>query len=140
MRSYFTSIYAARPESAETIRLAVGDLLGPAMPPDELGDLMLGVGEAVANAIAHGRGPIQVHVELTERQATVRVRDCGDGFDPELLHSTGHMPELDAESGRGLHVIRQVSDSLGTYLGRGCTVSITKSLGPSRVFEPKRPD
>jgi anti-sigma regulatory factor (Ser/Thr protein kinase) len=107
----------------------VTHLLGGRLPADDMDDLLQSVGEAVANAIQHGRGLIRVHVELTDHQATVRVRDSGNGFDPELLKADDLCSGPGAESGRGLHIMRQMSDSVSAYSGAGCTVSITKSLG-----------
>jgi anti-sigma regulatory factor (Ser/Thr protein kinase) len=140
MRSPWSDTFAATPETAARVRATVADLLGPSMPPDDLFELRVSVGEAVANAIEHGRGPIQIDIELTARQATVTVSDRGNGFDPKHLGATGSAPSLDAESGRGLYIMRQMSDSLAADDGRGCAVSIVKSFVPSRLCDPEPAD
>ena len=120
----------------------VADLLGPHMASDALDDLQQGLGEAVANAIQHGAGPfIQVHVEVTDRQATVRVRDMGNGFDLNRIRRDDPCPAAEAESGRGLHIIKQMSDRVAAYIGPGCIVSISKELhnGSSRPIRSSRP-
>jgi len=136
MRGFCARGFQAHPESAEQIRAWVVGLLQDSVSPDELGELLQGVSEAVANAIRHGSGPIQMHVEVTERAATVRVRDCGGGFDPKLL-TYNACPAPHAESGRGLFIMRQVCDSIGAYVGNsGCMVSLTKALGRRVGTEP----
>ena len=109
------------------------------MPAKELRDLMVGVGEAVANAIQHARGPLRVDVELTECEAAVTISDCGGGLDLERLRTADVTAPLDAESGRGLYIMRQMCDSVVVDQGRGCTVTITKSFGPGEPHGTRPP-
>jgi len=133
MTTYWTRIYERQPESAGAIRAMIVNLLAPSMTGDDLDDLLQGVGEAVANAIQHGAGLMQVHVELTDHQVTVRVRDSGMGFDLKRLKTTADCPMPSAETGRGLYIMRQVSDSMAAYTGHGCLVSITKSFNGGSI-------
>jgi len=125
MRGYWTRIYPAEPMSAPLIRADVEGLLEPLFQPDELGLLLLAVGEAVANAVRHGAGPVQAHVEVSDNKVVVRVRDCGPGFDANRLYDAEPSP-LDAESGRGLYVIKRATDQVIVTVDHGTVVAMTR--------------
>ena len=129
--------FECEPESAALIRATVNELLRNSMPSADLRELMVGVGEAVANAIEHGRGPIHVDVEVGSDEATVTVGDFGAGIDPERLGASRTPAALDAESGRGLYLMSQMCDSVVVRQNRGCTVSIAKQFGPGRPRPPR---
>jgi anti-sigma regulatory factor (Ser/Thr protein kinase) len=139
MRNRWTHSFAAVPQSAPQIRALVTDLLHAAVPPDDLRQLMVGVGEAAANAVEHGRGPIHVVVELTACMATVTISDCGDGMDPGRLGAGSGTPSLDAESGRGLYIMSRVCDSVTVGRDHGCMVSIAKRFRPVEPMNGARP-
>jgi len=124
VRGYWTHLYPALPASAPLVRADVESLLRPLFEPDELGLLLLAVGEAVANAVRHGKGPLQAHVEVSEHNVVVRVRDGGSGFDSRRLYEAEPSP-LDAESGRGLYVIKRAADQVIVTVDHGTVVAIT---------------
>jgi anti-sigma regulatory factor (Ser/Thr protein kinase) len=79
--------------------------------PSLVDSCVLTVSELVTNALRHGLPPVNLLVR--RRRDDVRI-DVGDAR-PEPLDA-GHYPVADAlaESGRGLDIIRQVSDELGS--------------------------
>lgn len=66
--------------------------------------------EAVVNAIVHGHRedgrPLQVEVHLESGRLEARVHDSGPGF----VFSTVDLAPMDAEHGRGLFLMRHMSD------------------------------
>ncbi|HEY9179966.1 MAG TPA: SpoIIE family protein phosphatase [Candidatus Baltobacteraceae bacterium] len=65
-------------------------------------------GELIGNVVRHAPGPIEVHVEWNGEQPVLHVIDRGRGFlrDPALP------PDVLSESGRGLYIVSQLTDSL----------------------------
>lgn len=83
-------------------------LAGPA-----LFDLLLAVGEALANAVKHGSprreaDRVWIRVGLAERGVMVEVRDQGPGF----MASRICHPEAHESSGRGIPFMRALLDDL----------------------------
>lgn len=77
--------------------------------------------EGFTNAVKHAHKnlsietPIDVEVNVTPEQIEIRVWDSGDVFDlNQKLESQTQTPDLDAFSGRGLTLIRQLVDQF-TY-------------------------
>jgi serine/threonine-protein kinase RsbW len=89
---------------------------------DELA-LRLALQEALANAVVHGCGSDpskSVHCLAgidAELGILVKVRDEGPGFDVRRLPSPLDGAGLQADHGRGLHLIRQLMDEV--WLGGG---------------------
>nr|WP_235915504.1 ATP-binding protein [Puerhibacterium puerhi] len=72
---------AAGPVAIEVV--VVGDC-----PPTEATTALLqATREALVNAVAHGRPPVTVYLEVTDVAAEVFVRDRGDGFDMATIAS-----------------------------------------------------
>ena len=118
--------YPPDPLSARRIRAAIERVLAPYLAPDALADVLLAAGEAVANAIKHGGGSVEIRVEVTERSVRVCVRDSGPGFDPVKLEQARLPSPSDAESGRGLYIIRQTADRAAVTVDDGTTVEIVR--------------
>ena len=66
-------------------------------------------GELVGNVVRHAPGPISIDLCWQEGVAILHVRDQGPGFD-----WSGHpqLPNVLAESGRGLFIVQTVARSL----------------------------
>lgn len=95
-------------------------------------DIMLAVGEAVANAIRHGApegGESQFTVSCiaTPEKLCVSVSDSGSGFSPDDLPSVHQAAMM--ESGRGVHCINAAMDDVSFHFEAGTTVRMVK-LGP----------
>jgi anti-sigma regulatory factor (Ser/Thr protein kinase) len=69
------------------------------------------VSELVTNALKHGLPPVSLLVRRSKDDVRIDVGDAR----PETLDATHQpYPEELAESGRGLDIIRQVSDDAGS--------------------------
>jgi anti-sigma regulatory factor (Ser/Thr protein kinase) len=93
----------------ETVETLATNLLGP----QRLADLQLVVSELVANAVQHGRGVVDVTIEL-DGAGGVRgeVRDEGDGV--EAVRSAD---EHTLEGGIGLPVVARLASRWGAVPG-----------------------
>ena len=88
---------------------------------DALHWVSVAVRESVINAIKHGNAGDEnkrVHVEFTPLEATtprgiaIRVRDEGEGFDPDTLPDPLAPENLLKASGRGIFLIRSFMDEV----------------------------
>ena len=100
-----------REDGLAAARGRVEELLGTVgFSPDDLYDMCLAVGEALGNAIDHTcEGGILATVSAYPDRAIVEVTDCGQGFSLEA--DEPEVP-LSAERGRGLKLMRLLTDSL----------------------------
>lgn len=102
-----------REEYAATVRLQAEAIARRVLfSEEEIYDIITAVGEVCDNAIEHGRSDRGIDVEyaMTPSEFRVEVRDYGSGFDP-----TGRgdeVPDLLAESGRGIFLMKNLMDTL----------------------------
>jgi PAS domain S-box-containing protein len=101
----------AVPPVAESVasvrRFAHNALTSWDIPVAVIGDLILVVSELVTNAILHSRSPIELRLSRTSDRIVVAVHD-GSTAVPRRLQSN-----LEAEHGRGLHLVSAISDQWG---------------------------
>ncbi|XUZ24685.1 ATP-binding protein [Streptomyces sp. RMIT01] len=134
-------------------RFLLGTMETAGVDPDISFDLSVALSEACANAVEHGgdrtvlgepgdfgtgrpaadSGQYRVTAYLDGETCRIEVTDSGPGFPSRrelrpAAHS--HRAETDAESGRGLDLIEQLSDHVqfGNRPGRGAVVSFDKAL------------
>ena len=91
------------------VRREVGELIGGWLHRDDAQFASeLAFGELIANAVRHAPGPVRV-IASTDGNGTARlvIEDSGNGFTPD---ARAHDPY--AESGRGLSLVRSVTDDL----------------------------
>lgn len=92
-------------------------------------DVELALAEACANVLTHaGPGDVyDVDVLIGPYNCVIKVVDVGDGFDTSNLP---RMSDSDAESGRGVGMMRAVMDEvrLTSEPERGTVVQLVKSL------------
>jgi anti-sigma regulatory factor (Ser/Thr protein kinase) len=94
-----------------TARRVVRDTLTGWRLPTLVNSCVLTVSELVTNALRHGLPPLGLRVR--RRVGGVRI-DVNDAR-PEPLDTNGQPQPADlAESGRGLGIVRQVADDLGS--------------------------
>ncbi|MEY3443843.1 MAG: hypothetical protein RLZZ519_2124 [Bacteroidota bacterium] len=94
----------------------IRDFLG--FKDDVFGNVMIAVTEAVNNSIRHGnRGDDSKLVRikcasLNPYRIMMAVEDEGNGFDPETLPDPTAPENMLRESGRGVFLMRQLSDEI----------------------------
>jgi len=91
----------------------VASRLDDELDRDRLDDAVLLVSELVTNSILHGelgdQGWIDVTVKVRSEAVRVEVADSGSGFG-----ATRHeLPPPDRTDGRGLYLVRELSDRCG---------------------------
>lgn len=141
VRLEFTSAF----EMLDAVQV-VGDHIGRGMGLDEETVHWVGVAlrESVINAIKHGnRSDVAKHVfvdfETTAAQdapaLTIRVRDQGEGFDPDRLADPLAPENLLKASGRGIFLIRTFMDEveLERVPQGGMEIRMTKRVPPARA-------
>ncbi len=132
-------------------RFLLGTMETAGVDPDISFDLSVALSEACANAVEHGgdrtvlgemgdsgpgrpcadSGQYRVTAYLDGEKCRIEVSDSGPGFPVRrALRPAAHSPQADAESGRGLDLIQQLSDHVqfGNRPGRGAVVSFDKVL------------
>ena len=112
-----------RPDTAPGRRGSIGAWTGR----DDAGfGSQLAFGELIANVVRHAPGPVRVLASTDgDRLATLVVEDNGAGF-----RTADRGPDPYAETGRGLGLVRAVSD--------GVEIGLT-ALGGTRVTVTFRP-
>ena len=92
-------------------RLAAQILRAFGVATDNIHDVELAITEACANVIQHAVDSegYEVSIELAADRCAITVLDRGDGFDSTLV---GNQEDDDAESGRGLTLMRALVDNL----------------------------
>ncbi len=111
-------------------RLRVDSLAGSVgIGEDARSDIMLAVGEAVANAVEHGNGndpngSFTVRCVATPGRVLVSISDDGPGFRPDDLPSIEEALLL--ERGRGVHCMSAVMDEVRFDFSCGTTVRMAK--------------
>ncbi|MFC8451269.1 anti-sigma factor RsbA family regulatory protein [Kitasatospora sp. NPDC057223] len=83
-----------------------------ALPAARAADLVLAIGEAAANSLAHGGGQGRLRLWVAEGCAVAEVRDAGRCTDPLAGRSRPSLTQ--AEGGRGLWMIHQLCDLVET--------------------------
>ena len=78
--------------------------------PSLLDPLLLVVSELVGNAVRHGQAPIRMLLRRTGLGVRVEVHDDAAAATPEPPAS---LPDLDAESGRGLYLVDAMASESG---------------------------
>ncbi|WP_327728835.1 ATP-binding protein [Streptomyces sp. NBC_00487] len=117
-------------------RLLIGTMETAGVDPDVSYDLSIALSEACANAVEHGGAvpagatteAYRVTAYLDGEKCRIEVADSGPGFPHRHPVRPAH---TDAESGRGLCLIRELADHvhIGNKPGRGgAIVSFDKIL------------
>jgi serine/threonine-protein kinase RsbW len=93
---------------------------------DTTGNLMLLLSEAVTNAIVHGnkldeKKKVEVEVQINSNKIISTVKDQGNGFDPQAANDPLKEENLLKDSGRGIFLIQEISDSID-YLDNGTKI------------------
>lgn len=94
---------------------------------EEVADIRLAAGEALSNAVEHGRSPrsngFSVRCTFSEDELTIEVRDNGEGFSIEGKRDETPMEQR--SRGFGIYLMRRLMD--GVHFDRnGTTVRLTR--------------
>lgn len=94
----------------------------------------MALGEAMINAIKHGHKfdsskPVEVLIRIGETSFYARIKDQGNGFDPDTVPDPSADANLDKTSGRGVALIRNFVDSV-SYNAAGNAIEFRKSKSP----------
>ena len=119
-----------REEFAATVRLQAEAIARRVLFSDEeIYDIITAVGEVCDNAIEHGRTDLGIEVDymMTASEFRVEVKDFGSGFDPSGRGD--EPPDVFAESGRGIFLMKNLMDTLEiqSEIGRGTKIIMAKS-------------
>lgn len=104
------------------------------MDPSDSDDLGIVTTELVNNAIHHGNKSdpskkVRVTFSVSSEKIIVRIKDQGEGFNPEKLKDPLAPENLLSESGRGIFLIRALMDSLDfTFHPDGTETIAVKNL------------
>ena len=116
------------PRSAGLVRDGVCAFArGRGICEDDVSALVTALGEALANAIEHSRadGPIEIHCEVGIDQIVATVRDGGVGFEGDHPAAVDlELPGSDAERGRGLPIMRRLTDTFAIHSVPGGGTSV----------------
>ena len=109
----------------------------------EESDVELALREALNNAVVHGNG-LEAHKLVQVRcrcepgkGVTISVLDQGQGFNPEAVPDPLASENLEAEHGRGIHLMKLVMDEVSFKRG-GAEVHMRKLPTPSWLLRRDR--
>ncbi len=130
-----------QPHLCQVVREAIVDFARThGVDDDDLTLFLTALGEALANAIEHSgaNGPVEVECRIGSDRIVATVQDSGRGFASDLT-DVPELPDCTSERGRGLPIMRRLSDifALNSQLGKGTAVVVGRYLradgGPEMV-------
>lgn len=127
--SELSTMVEADMAAVRTARQFVRSMLADHTTLEICNDLMLGTSELVTNAVEYGTGSaIQVTVRVADGRAAVTVTSAG-GSDAIGSTTDWHVAGADARSGRGLGIVRAVSDEVSVNDSDGAvSITITRAI------------
>lgn len=126
----------SRFEHIDLIQIVVDDALARlGLDEDSRHWVGIAVREGVANAIKHGNRQdpekeVEVELAIEGDQAVIRIEDCGEGFDPDLVGDPLSPENLLKPNGRGIFYMRSFMDeiSYSERPGGGTVVTLKKRI------------
>lgn len=118
---------ANEPANASEMRSFVCDFLEAAKVPGHVIDeILMAVGEVVANACRHGRiesrpGIVEIHCDRSDSHVSIQICDDGPGFDVDRVLRSG-VPDILSQGGRGFFLMRQLMDKVDIESNHSGTV------------------
>jgi len=87
------------------------------VPDEKLSDVLLAVTEATTNAMIHANKSdlnkkVIIDAEVIDSKLIVKVKDEGEGFDPEEIPDPTEPENLLRDHGRGIFLMRVYMDNL----------------------------
>lgn len=130
----FSLALPSRALSISLIRRMLGDALrGLGVSDDCIADILVATSEACTNVIRHSRASsrYQVVATIDDDTCILQVIDFGRGFpEPGRADDTTESPDDEAESGRGIRIMRALVDDLDfdSVAEEGTVVHLQKRL------------
>jgi serine/threonine-protein kinase RsbW len=95
---------------------------------DNYGNILIGITEAVNNAIHHGNksnplAEVKVSFSIDEKELTFIVEDEGAGFDYDSLPDPTDPKNIEKPHGRGVFLMKNLSDDI-SFIDDGSTVKM----------------
>ena len=122
------------PANASDMRSFVADFMSGAQITEDVADeILMAVGEVVANACRHGLrttgiGEVGLRCEVHDSLIAIAITDDGPGFDVESVIQAG-VPDLLSSGGRGFFLMRQLMDRVDVdSSAAGTTVVLERKL------------
>ena len=97
-------------------------------------DFAIAVTEIVNNAIHHGNinnkeKKVYINIRIVKSKLEASIKDEGNGFNPDQIGNPLDPQNLMKESGRGIFLIKQLTDSLDyNFSDNGTEIIITKNI------------
>ncbi|HEX2968059.1 MAG TPA: ATP-binding protein [Bacteroidales bacterium] len=96
---------------------------------DCYGKILVSTIEGVNNAIIHGNKSdsgkkVSVEFRCSENEFIVKIKDDGDGFNPERIPDPTLPENIEQLNGRGIFLMKRLADSI-KYSKKGNTVTMT---------------
>ncbi len=97
-------------------------------------DFAIAVTEIVNNAIHHGNKnnkekKVTINIRILESKLEAHIKDEGSGFNPEQIGNPLDPKNLMKESGRGIFLIKQLTDGVDyNFTDKGTETIITKII------------
>ncbi|WP_101789742.1 ATP-binding protein [Nonomuraea indica] len=105
---------------------------------ERLGDFVMAVNECLVNVVAHAGGRGRVRLGVEGSSLFCEITDSGPGIPQRFLDDTG-LPEPSQMGGRGIWLIRRLTDGAAFATGpAGTTVLMVMRL-PRDAAPPARP-
>lgn len=112
MHNSYQKIVKSDPNLIPEVNEFIFDILKSVLSDKEkLGNLNLAVSEAIANAMVHGNKldpnkNVVVTLDLSDDIVELRIKDNGNGFDPNSVPDPTTPENILKDSGRGIHIMR----------------------------------
>lgn len=130
----------ACPETAAAARSRVEEVIS-SMPfsKNQAQDILIAVGEAIANAIRHGclcnrNLRISIKCVAGPDRLSIDITDPGAGFLPEIIPD--HKPDSLIEGGMGIYMMRQLMDEVSFKFDGSTTVRLVKHVNKPAPKQP----
>ena len=136
---------SSRFENIEMAQNLCGKLLDTESLPDETRHwILMALREALANAIKHGNSQdrskrVHLEMEVVDRVLKIRIRDEGEGFDPEKVDDPLAPENRFKTSGRGIFYMRTFMDEVRFQRSEvgGMEIFLSKNLASGKEKEDK---
>jgi serine/threonine-protein kinase RsbW len=102
------------------------------LPPERFNRVLLCISEAVINSIEHGNRNdtgknVFIETECYNGNISIKISDEGNGFDHRKINDPTMEPNIKAETGRGIHIIKSLADEFN-FVDRGKSVCFKVSV------------